>query len=489
MSSGYGRPASQHVRRYFGMLVMVSVLFAAIGIEISLAAGIRGESYNSFPVVPRAPILHSYNPIEIALRGLPADFSEAHPLAPERTIRAIVVSKRSITLLAGGVRIRFIRTKVTPHGVTQVARAVHDKSWLSVSGNRTATLSAALITEGIHFTIGSRLVKEVRLLDRPGVFIGARGGMLDFKDLSVQADQPPGWSAGKFRPFVEATGHATMDITGSRFSQLGWNWLASYGVSWMSGATGRVVRSAFTDNYIGAYTDHAVNLTFSYDTFCDNALYGLDPHTYSTGLNISHALAEGNKAIGLIFADNVTQSAIRDSISRDNGEDGIMLYQNSAHNLITRDSVSHNSGDGLVVVSSPDNVFAGDVASGNRVGVRVAETRPASITFEGNRILGNGRTSQGMTVGGSNMALDNGGQWNLHAIREIWTVLGIFLLLFSAALAVLSFRRSRRSGSSEQTLSSRFLFAEAPRSAALDGSVQRGPPDRGTAVSGLAGDR
>ncbi len=437
-ASGHGRPTSQHVRRYFGMLLMVSVLFTAIGIELSLAAGIRSESHSSFSVIPRAPIIHSYSPIEIVLRGLPANFSGAHPLAPERTIKAIVVSKRRITLLAGGAQVRVIRTKVTPNGLTEVSRVVHNRSWLSVSGNRTATLSAALVTEGIRFTIGSRRVKEVRLLDRPGVFIGAQGGTLDFKDLSVRAYNTAGWSAGKFRPFVEATGHATMNITGSRFSQLGWNWLASYGVSWMSGATGRVVQSTFADNYIGAYTDHAVNLTFSYDTFCDNALYGLDPHTYSTGLDVSHVLAERNKAIGLIFANNVTHSAIRDSVSRDNGEDGIMMYQNSVHNVITRDSVSHNAGDGLVLVSSPDNVFTGDVASDNRVGVRVMETRPESITFETNRILGNGLTSQGMTLSGSNTAFNNGGQWNLHAIKEIWTVLSILLLLFAAALAVLN---------------------------------------------------
>jgi poly(beta-D-mannuronate) C5 epimerase len=445
MTAGYGRPASQHVRRYFGMLLMVSVLLAAIGVELSLAAGIRGESYNSFLVVPRAPILHSYNPMEIALRGLPAGFSDAHPLAPERTIRAIVVSNRRITLLAGGIPVRVIRTKVTPNGLTEVYRAVHDPSWLSVSGNRTATLSAALVTEGIRFAIGSRL-KEVRLLDRPAVFIGAQGGTLSFKNLSVRGYKTAGWTAGTFRPFVEATDYAAMNITDSRFSQLGWNWLASYGVSWMSGATGRVVRSTFADNYIGAYTDRAMNLTFSHDAFRDNALYGLDPHTYSTGINVSYALAEGNKAIGFIFANHVTHSAIRDSVSRDNGEDGIMMYQNSAHNFITQDSVSHNSGDGLVVVSSPDNVFTADVASGNRVGVRVMETRPASITFEGNRIIGNGLTSQGMTLSGSNIALGNGGQWNPRVIKEIWTVLGIFLLLFSAALAVCSRRESRRTG-------------------------------------------
>jgi mannuronan 5-epimerase len=440
MHPKYNHRKSRAVRRYFGMLFLVSALFIGVGIELSLAVGIRTESYNSFSVVPRAPIIHSYNPIYLVLRGLPPTSSLANPLAPEPTIRAIVVSRDAITLLEGGTAVRVIHTRVTPHGLIQVVHAVHNKAWVSVSAHRSVTLSAALVTQNVHFTIGSRFVREVLLRDLPSVFIGAQGGTLLFRDVSVRASNLVRSKSGNFRPFVMARANAAMNIVDSRFSRLGWNWNASYGVSWMLGATGRVVNSTFENNFIGAYTDHAVNLTFSDDTFRNNALYGLDPHTYSTGLKIVHVTAEYNKAIGIIFAEHVTRSVIRDSISQYNGEDGIMMYESSSHDMIVHDSVSHNTGDGLVVVASPDDTFADDVAIDNRIGVRVEKTPPASVQFTDNRVLNNGFTSQGVTLGSSNTALNNGGQWNWRAVREIWTVLGILLLLFSILFALFTGR-------------------------------------------------
>jgi mannuronan 5-epimerase len=416
------------------MLLLVSVLLMGVGIELSLAVGIRTESYSSFPVVPRAPFIPSYDPIYLALQGLPPNSSLADPLAPEPAIRAIVVSRTMITLLQGGTAVRVIPTRVPPHGLIQVARAVHDTSWISVSAQRSVTLSAALVTQDVNLTIGSRLVSEVILRDLPSVFIGAQGGALLFSDVSVRASNSAGPEGGGFRPFVMATGNASMNMINSRFSSLGWNWNASYGVSWMLGATGRVLDSTFEDNYIGAYADHGVNLTFSDDTFRDNALYGLDPHTGSTGLDIVRATAEYNKAVGIIFAEDVTHSVIQDSVSQYNGEDGIMMYESSSHNAIVHDYVSHNAGDGLAVIASPGDVFADDIVTGNRIGVRVEETPPASTEFVGNRILQNRITSQGASLGASNTVLDNGGQWNWRAMRRIWAILSTVLVLFAVLL-------------------------------------------------------
>jgi hypothetical protein len=101
---------------------MVSVLLIAIGIEISLAAGIHTESHASFSVVSRTHIIHSHNPIYVAPRWLPTDSSNANPLA---TVRARVVSDRKVTLLAGGAAVRTIRTRPTPQGLIQVSKTEH----------------------------------------------------------------------------------------------------------------------------------------------------------------------------------------------------------------------------------------------------------------------------------------------------------------------------------------------------------------------------
>lgn len=436
--------SGQRVRRYFGMLIMVAVLFLAVGIALSLALGIHAESYNSFAIVARQPIIHSADPIMLSLEGEPPNSSNANPLPADAKIRAIVVSPHEVTLLAGGVKIRAVRLKTAANNLVQVVRAINNTTWLGLSPHHTITLAAALVVDGGHFTVGSRAIKVVQLMDLPGVFIGVRQGILDFDHVLVRPYGAKLSPDSHFRPFVVAVGKSTMNTDDSTFSHLGWNWDASYGVSWVLGATGHALGSTFAYSYIGAYSDRAVGLVFHADTFRNNSLYGLDPHTYSVRLVVSDILAEYNKAHGIIFANHVTHSTISHSISRDNGENGIMMYEGSSDNTIVDNVVSGNTGDGLVAVGSPLNIFARNLATYNRIGVRVKDSGSEHITFEGNRIVRNGLTSEGIQLGSSNIALNNGGQADWPILRSIWLALGLAWLLFACLLALKSASNNRR---------------------------------------------
>jgi poly(beta-D-mannuronate) C5 epimerase len=434
----------QAKRRYCGMLALVSVLAIAVGTLISLSADIHPIAYRSFSVVRRKPVYPAREPIYLVEHGLPPDSSVRHSLPPTASARAIVVSQHGITLLSAGVEIREIHEAHPVINLVQVTKALHARSWIRESASGTVTLLAALIIHRVDFTLGGDHVSRVHLADMPSVFVGEESGVLNIDNVvvrSVGGYQPAG---GYYHPFVVAADRSALNATDSQFIGLGWNWLASYGVSWMQGSTGRIIGSTFKDGFIGAYSDHGVDLTFRYDTFKDNGLYGLDPHTHSTGLSVEHVIAEDNKAHGIIFSQHVTNSVIAYSISRDNGENGIMMDLESSHNRIVDDIVTGNTGDGLVSTASGNNLYEGNVVSHNRIGVRISPADAASTIYEDNRILGNGLTSQGVSLDGSNIAANNGGQWNWPMVRATWTSVGAFIVLFAIARGLVAWRHRRK---------------------------------------------
>jgi mannuronan 5-epimerase len=440
----YNISARQAKRRYWGMLALVSVVAVAFGILISLSAGIQLIAYRSFSVVPRNLVGVAENPIYLVEHGLPPNSSKGDPLPLTASARAIVVSRHGIALMSAGVKTREIHRRRPVTNLVQLTKALHARNWISESPSGTVTLSAALIIRGTDFTIGRHHVLQVRLAAMPSVFVAVDGGVLNIDNVvvrSVGGYQPAG---GYYRPFVMAVGRSALNAIDSKFIGLGWNWLASYGVSWMEGSTGRIIGSTFEDGFIGAYSNGAVGLTFRYDTFEDNAVYGLDPHTYSTDLNIEHVLAEGNKGQGIIFSQHVTNSVIAYSISRDNGENGIMMDLESSHNRIIDNVVTGNTGDGLVSTASGDNVYDGNVVSYNRIGVRITPANAISTIYTHNRVFANGLTSQGVSLGGSNIATNNGGQWNWPVVRVTWIAVGAFIVLFAIARALVAWWHRRK---------------------------------------------
>lgn len=414
------------------MVVLVTIVLSTFGLLVSLSAGIHPQHDGAFKHVARDQYVPTYDPIALAKMGLPPDTSAAEvktgpaPASPE--VRAIVIYPDHINLLAAGKTIRSIEGEVRDMRGLQLM--LKDSAWLDESSSGKFTLKAALITtEGTRLTLGSPYVSELRMLDQPSVFIGTHGGTLVFDGVTVRAVPGDTENTSRYQPFVMATDNAVLNTYNSRFTNLGWDWNASYGVSWEENSTGQAIDTSFDHSFIGVYTGRCKDLVFRGSTFSHNKLYGLDPHTYSTNLTIDRVRAEHNGAHGIIFSDHVTGSSITNSVSRHNGENGIMMDEYSTGNTITGNTVTSNTGDGLVTAESSNNAFSNNRVSDNRVGVRVDPKDAASTTFSGNRITSNGLGAENITLNGSNTVTGNGGQWNIPVLQWTWaTVLGLVII-------------------------------------------------------------
>lgn len=286
-------------------------------------------------------------------------------------------------------------------------------------------------------------VTSLALANVNNVFIGTRGGTLTFSGVTVTS-RDVGGPIDDYRPFVMASGPSTMSASDTTFRELGWDWNASYGVSWSHGATGVVERSVFEESYIGAYTNAAVDLEFRDSIFRNNTVYGLDPHTYSKRLVVDGAQAYGNGSHGIIFSDHVTASVVRNSVSHDNGENGIIMDERSTDNLIENNLVYDNKGDGFVTADSPRLTVESNTIRGNRVGVRLDPGDAATVTLHDNLITENTLAFQHADLSSTNTVTENGGQWNTQRLRWIWAVYAAIVVVFGAVSAVSVLREERR---------------------------------------------
>ena len=440
-------------RRLSGLLAIITVAVVSAGTYFSLAVGIRPITITKFEHIHRDPFVETFDPIALVEAGLSPDSRGlSYPVSEDR-LRAIKVTPTGVHLIESGVTLRSLpgRAEWT---IADLTTAIGDPGWIEFTpptGNPpidgvdpalpTVRLDAALVvSEGAALRVQG--VRELTLTDSPSIFVGARRATLTFTDVVVDATDPKTASVQGYQPFVMATDDSVMDITNSRFTDLGWDWNSSYGITWAQGAHGTMVDSEVRRNFIGLYTNNAHGLRVRDSVFSDNTLYGVDPHTGSSDLVFERVTAEGNGAHGFIFSDRVVQSRIIDCVARFNGENGIMMDAESTQNVIARNRVSDNTGDGIVTAASPENTFRENAVERNRVGVRVDPPDAATTALTANRILDNGVAVENITLDRSNDTADNGGQWLLGRLRIVWACAGA-LWLCCAAVAVVTHLRGR----------------------------------------------
>ena len=430
-------------RRALGLVTAITVVLGSLTYIASLAGGIPMQTIAKFSIVPRHKYVPTKGPVELALLGAPPNSSISAPLPRSDAVHAIAVYPRSIDMIVGGKITHKIALQRPVTDLSRLTMLVHDSAWLSEPTVGTFVLKAALIVgKGTNMAISAPAARQLQLVDNLSVFVGAWRGSLMFRGVTVEATKVDPKSY--YRPFVVGYGAGTdLRVIDSRFTGLGWNWSQSYGTSWVNGARGGAVGSTFDHNYFGAYTSQTQDIVFSHDVFAYNELYGLDPHTYSNHLLITHVTAVHNGAHGIIFSVNVTHSVIEYSYSAFNGENGIMMDAASTGNRIIGDTVANNVGDGLVTASSPNNLFAGDTSTHNRVGMRI---RPygSTETVTGNLITSNKLAIEGIHLSASNVTRDNGGQYDLRKLVRIWSVAGaLWLMLVAGSLLLIPGQRRR----------------------------------------------
>jgi poly(beta-D-mannuronate) C5 epimerase len=266
--------------------------------------------------------------------------------------------------------------RVTFPGLTAlVARSPHP-DWLKSTAPGVYQLSAGLVgMPGTRLEVTAPDVSQVHLVSQPYVYIAGVGASALFQNVKVSSWLPaknqPDTNAYNHRPFIAYDDGGRLDVSGSEFSYLGTDASKAYSVSWGSGTTGVAEKSVFDHNLFGAYTGQAVGVTFRSNVFRDNARYGLDPHTDSSGLTIVDNEAYGNNTHGIIFSKNVNHSVIMNNRSHDNGSNGIMLDEKCDFDVIKDNDVWNNRGGGIVVQGSSHAVVEDNRSSGNQVGIRV----------------------------------------------------------------------------------------------------------------------
>jgi poly(beta-D-mannuronate) C5 epimerase len=429
-----------------GFASYLIVFGTVVGLAL-IGTFVLGRSYSQLALqkepFDRNEYTPSFDPIEDATLGVSPNSGNAFAATLDSNIHAIAIYPTQTILLAGGKPVRTIEQKAPPT-LNALIASVHDTEWVSLSGGL-ARLNAAVILQGSAMTIAAPQIKEVVMTVKKGVFLAANNkSSLTINGVYIHASDAntpnaylePTQTDG--RPFVMAVADSTMNIDHSTFRYLGRDWNTSYGVSWSKGATGSITNSTLEHNFIGVYTNAAPSLKVVGNTLNYNSLYGIDPHSGSSHMDIENNTADYNGRHGIIFSDHVTAGTVRNNTTEYNGLNGIMMDEFSTGNVIEGNTSAFNHSDGIVLASSSNNTVMSNKIASNRIGITTRGSTTGTIALH-NTITHNKKAGQGITLT-NNRATGNGGEWRTGRIKLIWQIAAGLLI----ALWVVTWEARRR---------------------------------------------
>jgi parallel beta-helix repeat protein len=283
--------------------------------------------------------------------------------------------------------------------VYRLIRRSPKPKWLDERGPGLFVMRAAIVqAPGTRLVIAAPGVREIRMMStgRAGqeVYLSGVSAKVTIDRARLTSWLLTGGPDPKpsiRRPFVSYDQRGSvLAANGAHFSYLGGDSILAYGVTWGRGATGSAVGSTFDHNFFGAYTNAAVGVLFRRNTFRDNDIYGLDPHTHSSRLTVDDNAAFNNGSHGIIFSEGVVDSVVTNNRAFGNRVNGIMMDKESHRNLLSGNQAWSNDGDGIVVQNSSRVEVRGNKVSGNRVGIRVTGDSVHNA-IEANELVGNRR--------------------------------------------------------------------------------------------------
>ncbi len=317
------------------------------------------------------------------------------------TRNQIVIRPRTVELMTGPrvVWSHPSSATLTLPRLYQIVHAGPKPKWLMTAGPGVYVMRAAIVqAPGTDLRISSPAVRTLRMMSTGRIGqevylsgVAARVTISGTHVTSWRADRTPDPRPAPRRPFIAYDGAgAVLTLAGAQMSYLGGDSTMGYGVTWGRGTTGEALQSTFDHNFFGAYTNSAIGVVFRGNTFRDNYLYGLDPHTGSKRLVVIDNTSFANGSHGIIFSKNVTDSVVTGNRSFGNRLNGIMMDARSDRNVISGNQTWSNDGDGIVVQNSSRLTIRSNLVTGNRVGVRITGVS-AYDTVDSNRLTGNRR--------------------------------------------------------------------------------------------------
>jgi parallel beta-helix repeat protein len=336
------------------------------------------ETLSSRQTVPYSP----FRLVNFPCANFPGDF------------RVALLYRDAVVLVEGGDIVRQIPFDAAEEvAFSAIVEAVNDSAWIGEVSDGVFQVDTALVQmPGTSLRIGAPEVAEVRLTSRRHVFLGGRGATVRIEGATVTSwdttRSGPDIEPSDGRPFILYEQGSRLDIIDSEITYLGSDRTGgAYGTAWrLGGSTGTVTGSTFANNWFGVYTLEAKDLVFRGNVFADNAVYGLDPHDYSSGLIVEGNVAYGNGSHGLIFSEGVVDSVMRNNHVFDNGGNGIVLDRNSNRNVIEANLVENNRKDGIVLIGSGESSIVDNTVRGHRTGIRVNGAGSTDVTITGNTI-------------------------------------------------------------------------------------------------------
>jgi poly(beta-D-mannuronate) C5 epimerase len=415
------------------------VTFLVLNLWIIYAFSTPVEGLTPFKVVYRAPYVAAPDPEAAAIAGLPLETSKMKEgvAKPVITTRAILVHQHRVELIVGGRRIRIVENDYS--GVISIPylyAAIHDPSWIQETSPGTFLLRAALVDQSDAFVAIAPATRAINMPVGADVFMSFSGVSAWFVHVKVASVGIRTWISPRTpRPFLAFDHDAVAKIEFSVLKNLGFDWTQSYGLSFFGVQSGLITHTLVEGDFIGLYCQAALNLKITNDTMSRNHLYGIDPHTDSSDLTISHNNTSWNAAHGIIFSVHVTHSKVIDNVSSHNGESGIVMDRASNHNLISGNLISMNRGDGIELTrGSGHEQITGNVIDHVRVAFRVDANSGFSTAISGNRIRSVVTYAQGikLSANSNNFILsENGwhlvspGRWTWIFKFVLWPLIGV----------------------------------------------------------------
>jgi parallel beta-helix repeat protein len=210
----------------------------------------------------------------------------------------------------------------------------------------------------------------------PGAFLVAEGdASVQLSGMTVTAVGPDGRPASRPTPrrgFLLARSGARLVLRDDRILDLGHLADQAYGLTLdAAAADSQVAGCSIQGGYFGVYLARMHGGLVTRNTIVHSTVYGIDPHTWNSGLVITHNTVRHSGVHGIVLADHTARTTLADNLISGAGDHGIVVYAFSDHNRIIGNRVSETF-DGIVVADSSHNLLRANLVDGvTRFGLRM----------------------------------------------------------------------------------------------------------------------